>query len=240
MVNFVYLIGDRETGEAVIVDPAYDVDELLDDPRGRRHAVRRRPRHPLPPRPRGRRHDGMDGRGHHPPARGGPGAHPRPGRRGALGDPHHRGRGRRAGHPPRRRRRPWSAPCPSPWSTPRATPRAASASWSTAVWSPATRSSSRAAAAPTCPAATPRRCTSRSPPAWPGARRHRALPRPPLLAGAVGHHGRHPGAQLRLPAPHPRAVDDHVRALSRSAGPVGPSLTRSTRPVTGQTYDDGR
>jgi len=25
MVNFVYLIGDRHTGEAVIVDPAYDV-----------------------------------------------------------------------------------------------------------------------------------------------------------------------------------------------------------------------
>lgn len=29
MVNFVYLIGDRETSEAVIVDPAYGVDELL-------------------------------------------------------------------------------------------------------------------------------------------------------------------------------------------------------------------
>jgi glyoxylase-like metal-dependent hydrolase (beta-lactamase superfamily II) len=30
MVNFVYLIGDRETGEAVIVDPAYNVKDLLD------------------------------------------------------------------------------------------------------------------------------------------------------------------------------------------------------------------
>ena len=30
MVNFVYLIGDRKTGEAVIVDPAYDVETLLD------------------------------------------------------------------------------------------------------------------------------------------------------------------------------------------------------------------
>lgn len=30
MVNFVYLIGDRETGEAVVVDPAYDVTALLD------------------------------------------------------------------------------------------------------------------------------------------------------------------------------------------------------------------
>ena len=29
MVNFAYLIGDREKGEAVIVDPAYGVEELL-------------------------------------------------------------------------------------------------------------------------------------------------------------------------------------------------------------------
>jgi glyoxylase-like metal-dependent hydrolase (beta-lactamase superfamily II) len=30
MVNFVYLIGDRETGEAIAVDPAYAVDELVE------------------------------------------------------------------------------------------------------------------------------------------------------------------------------------------------------------------
>ena len=30
MVNFVYLIGDRETGEAIIVDPAYDPQGILD------------------------------------------------------------------------------------------------------------------------------------------------------------------------------------------------------------------
>jgi glyoxylase-like metal-dependent hydrolase (beta-lactamase superfamily II) len=30
MVNFVYLIGDRATGEAVVVDPAYDVQGILD------------------------------------------------------------------------------------------------------------------------------------------------------------------------------------------------------------------
>jgi len=30
MVNFVYLVGDRETGEAVVVDPAYGVAELLE------------------------------------------------------------------------------------------------------------------------------------------------------------------------------------------------------------------
>jgi glyoxylase-like metal-dependent hydrolase (beta-lactamase superfamily II) len=30
MVNFVYLVGDRETGEAVAIDPAYDIKALLD------------------------------------------------------------------------------------------------------------------------------------------------------------------------------------------------------------------
>jgi glyoxylase-like metal-dependent hydrolase (beta-lactamase superfamily II) len=30
MVNFVYLIGDREKGEAVVVDPAYDIRGVLD------------------------------------------------------------------------------------------------------------------------------------------------------------------------------------------------------------------
>ena len=30
MVNFCYLLGDRESGEAVVVDPAYDVTGLLD------------------------------------------------------------------------------------------------------------------------------------------------------------------------------------------------------------------
>jgi len=30
MVNFVYLVGDRSTGECLVVDPAYGVDELVD------------------------------------------------------------------------------------------------------------------------------------------------------------------------------------------------------------------
>ncbi len=30
MVNFVYLVGDRRTGEAVVIDPAYDIAGLLD------------------------------------------------------------------------------------------------------------------------------------------------------------------------------------------------------------------
>ena len=54
MVNFVYLIGDRETREAVVVDPAYDVAGILDIARRRRHAPRRGAGHPLPPRPRRR------------------------------------------------------------------------------------------------------------------------------------------------------------------------------------------
>ena len=49
MVNFVYLIGDRETGEAVVVDPAYAVQDLLDILDGRRHAADGGAGHPLPP-----------------------------------------------------------------------------------------------------------------------------------------------------------------------------------------------
>ncbi|MFM8858087.1 MAG: MBL fold metallo-hydrolase, partial [Actinomycetota bacterium] len=30
MVNFVYIIGDRESGKCLLVDPAYAVDELVD------------------------------------------------------------------------------------------------------------------------------------------------------------------------------------------------------------------
>ena len=42
MVNFVYLIGDRATGEAVVVDPAYAVQDLARHPRGGRHEAHRR------------------------------------------------------------------------------------------------------------------------------------------------------------------------------------------------------
>ena len=37
MRNFTYAIGDRETGEAVLVDPAYRPDELLELLASRRH-----------------------------------------------------------------------------------------------------------------------------------------------------------------------------------------------------------
>ena len=55
MVNFVYLVGDRMTGEAVIIDPAYGVDELLGLLQADGMTLRRGAGHPFPPRPRGRR-----------------------------------------------------------------------------------------------------------------------------------------------------------------------------------------
>src|SRR3954447_4513114 len=30
MVNFVYLVGDRQSGEALVIDPAYDIAGILD------------------------------------------------------------------------------------------------------------------------------------------------------------------------------------------------------------------
>ena len=76
--------------------------------------------------------------------------------------------------------------------TPGHTP-GASASSSTASSSPATRCSSRAAAAPTCPAPTPTRCTRASPSGSPNVPDDSdPVPRPPLLRRAVGLDGRDP------------------------------------------------
>ncbi len=55
MVNFVYLIGDRETGETLVVDPAYDVGGLLDIVAADDMNLVGALGHPLPPRPRRRR-----------------------------------------------------------------------------------------------------------------------------------------------------------------------------------------
>ena len=52
MVNFVYLVGDRTTGEAVIIDPAYGVDELLGILQADGMTCVGAPGHPLPPRSR--------------------------------------------------------------------------------------------------------------------------------------------------------------------------------------------
>ena len=55
MANLAYLVGSRTTREALVVDPAWDVDALLDQAEARRHEGRGRARHPLPPGPRRRR-----------------------------------------------------------------------------------------------------------------------------------------------------------------------------------------
>ena len=60
MVNFVYLIGDRVTGEAVVVDPAYDVDGILDVAAADGMRLVGRAGHPLPRRPHRRLDDGHE------------------------------------------------------------------------------------------------------------------------------------------------------------------------------------
>ena len=59
MVNFVYAIGDRGTGECVLVDPAYAVGDIVDVVEADGHGG---PGHPLPPRPRRRIDDGPHNR----------------------------------------------------------------------------------------------------------------------------------------------------------------------------------
>ena len=90
MVNFVYLIGDRETGEAVVVDPAYAVQDLLDIVEADGMRLTGVLGHALPPRPPRRADGRVVARGDQRPAREGAGAGPRAGRRGALGRAHHR------------------------------------------------------------------------------------------------------------------------------------------------------
>ena len=159
MRNFSYLIGDRETGDTVVVDPAYAADDLVDILES----------------------DGMKLSGvlvthHHPDHVGGS----------MMGFelkglaellerqsvPVHvnsleaewvsRVTGIALATSPRTSTatRSMSATSRSSCCTPPATLRAASASCSTAGWSPATRCSSRAAAAPTSPAATSTRCSA--------------------------------------------------------------------------------
>ena len=105
MVNFVYAIGDRETGEAVLVDPAYRPAELIDLVEADGMRVGARHRDALPRRPRGRepRRPRPDRR-HRRAARAGRRPDPRAGRRGGVD---HQAHGSRRGlaRRPRRRRR---------------------------------------------------------------------------------------------------------------------------------------
>ena len=167
MVNFVYLIGDRETGEAVVVDPAYGIRELLDVVEADGMKLVGALGDPLPPRPRGwlhgRLHDRRCARAAHPQ----PGAHPRAGRRGAVGAAGDGSQRERSGAAPLGRRRDGrrhpdrADPHPGPH------PRQPVLLRRRHARRRATRCSSRAAAAPTCPAATPPRSTRASPPSWP-------------------------------------------------------------------------
>ena len=164
MVNFVYLIGDRETGEAVAVDPAYGVGELVEllDADGLRlTGVLATHWHPD--------HLGGDLMGY--PIEGirelvgrtdvdAPRA--RAGERGGVGEARRRGRRQRPRDRTRAATSSRSVRSRSGCCTRPATRRAASASSSTASSWPATRCSSTGAAVPTCPAATPTRCTRAS------------------------------------------------------------------------------
>ena len=63
MVNFVYAIGDRTTGECVLVDPAYAVDDLVDAVEADGMTVGGVAGHALPPGPHRRLDDGPHDRG---------------------------------------------------------------------------------------------------------------------------------------------------------------------------------
>jgi hypothetical protein len=143
MVNFVYAIGDRDTGDTVLVDPAYDVQRLLDIVAEDEMSV-----------------TGVLATHYHPDHVGGtmmgltiPGVR-------ELLDivslPVH----------VQQAESEWVKRAADLTDdelvTPRVTPRAVSASSSTDAWSQETRCSSRAAAAPTFRARTPARCSRAS------------------------------------------------------------------------------
>ena len=105
MVNFVYLVGDRETGEAVVIDAAYDVAGILDvlAADGMRLTGALATHYHAD-------HVGGDMMGHgiegvHELLELGPGAGARAGRRGAVGAAGHRHVGHRSGAARGRRRR---------------------------------------------------------------------------------------------------------------------------------------
>ena len=160
MVNFVYLIGDRETGEAVAVDPAYapgEVVALLEADGMRLTGVLATHYHAD--------HVGGDLFGHAiagiaraPRADRGP--YPRPAIRGAVDRARRPGSAATASWPTRATTSSRSARSRSACCTRRAIRREASASSSTGASWPATRSSCRAAGEPTSRAATPPPCTT--------------------------------------------------------------------------------
>ena len=230
MVNFVYLVGDRETGEAIAIDPAYGVRELVDVLAAdgmRLTDVLVTHYHPD--------HVGGDLGGWsieglaellalpdvnvkvHVQSGGGV--------RREAGD-------RRVGLRPRAalvgRHRARQARCRSRSSTRRATRRARNASSSTVASSPATRSSSTAAGAPIFPAAIRRAVREPHAEARGRPRRRDPLPRPHVLARAVGSDGRRARRTTTCSGRASRAVDGDVRQRRLLAWRFPPSSPRST------------
>ena len=222
MVNFAYVIGDRTTGEALIVDPAYAVSELLDllESDGM-HCV------------------GVLGTHYHADHVGG-----------AIASWSIEGIAELLGRVdvPIHLQRPevlWVARTTGVGEgqlvghdsgdvvevgeiaiellhTPGHTP-GSSASWSAADWSPGTRCSSTVADVPTCPAAIPRRCTNRSPRAWPGCPTTSCCIPGISTRPSPGDDGGDPTQERGLHAEIGRAVARHVRRRMSGLGlPDGP------------------
>ncbi len=195
MVNFSYLIGDRSTGECLVVDPAYGVGELKAIAEADGMTLSWCARHPLPPGPLRRGHDGHAHRGSGRAPRPAADARARAGRRGRVGAQGHRSR---------------NAATSS--STARATRHRRARSMSQLLHTPGHTPGSQCflvkdhlVAGDTLflqgcgrtdlpggdPAALYESLTD---PSRQGARHRSALPGPPLLAEALGNTGR--GAQL--------------------------------------------
>ena len=243
MVNFVYLIGDRSTGEAVVVDPAYAVQDLLDIVAAD-----------------GMQLTGVLGTHFHPDHLGGtmagwslegieallekvsvpihvqadevPWVERTTGVGGTDLVGHHSGDVVGVGgidieliH------------------TPGHTP-GSRASSSTGAWWRGTRCSWRGAGAPTSRARTPRHVRVDPHPPRPGARRRGPVPGPPVLGRALPEHGTDPAVELRLPPPLRAGVDGDVRRLRPAMSMetvivVGASLAgwRATEGLRAEGYD---
>ena len=73
MANFTYIVGSRSTREVAVVDPAWDIDGLLNHLAEARLHADRRAGHPLPPGPHRRRHGRAQHRRRHRTSRQEPG-----------------------------------------------------------------------------------------------------------------------------------------------------------------------
>ena len=232
MVNFVYAIGDRATGECVLVDPAYAVDDLVDAVEadgmvvGGVLATHYHPDHV------GGSMMGLHDRGRRRPARAGqlPGA--RAARRGAVGRPHDRRRRVRARRPRPRRPRHRRRPSRSSSCTRRAT-RPGSQCFlvegrlvsGDTLFLDGLRAHRPARQRPGADVRQPAA-------AGHAAGGHDRVPRPPLLDAVERLDGGDPRAELRLPPVHQGPVDDDVRRADRVAQELRSPPTSAEMPAT--------